>query len=353
MKRLVVTIFTLFLIHNMVCAHTQNHQEEHKEKRVKNSLFDDWVRDTIEKKESKSHVIQTRNGPVEYVLKGKGPVVLSLHGGFGGWDQGLLIANHVIDEHFAVLAPSRPGYFRTLLPTDPFVHHEFTPAQQAVVIIALLDALNIKRVAVIGFSAGAPVAFALAQNYPDRVSGVVLESIGANPSEDFVYSNSIINVLSNPTLPDYFSYLLYLSTENDFYSTLKVAVGLDTTLKGDKLDDRIHIVTAHKSQYKFLKKFILASIPISPRFLGILNDFLGANYWTTVFNPAGYSTPTLIVQSPNDSNGFYPIAQVVQSKLPNSELITIPESGHLIWLGPETKKWEKIVTKFLRDHSPK
>jgi hypothetical protein len=27
------------------------------------------------------------------------------------------------------------------------------------------------------------------------------------------------------------------------------------------------------------------------------------------------------------------------------------DSGHLIWLGPQTNKWEKQVSKFLKKHT--
>lgn len=319
----------------------------------KESDFQEWLVDFPEDLAAKSIVVQTALGPVEYIKKGKGPIVLSLHGGFGGWDQSLLIASNLADQGFTVLAVSRPGYLRTPLPPHP-PDTEFTAAQQADLMAAFLDALNIPEAAVLGFSAGAPVAYEFALRYPTRTWATVLESIGASPQEDTFFYSALGAILSQPVLPDFFTYLVYLSLLNDYYSTAKIALGLDTTLTGPGLNERINFVTSKSLfQYLFLYDLILTTMPITPRLPGILNDFLGINFWTTDFSPIGYNTPTVIVQSLNDSNGYYPTAKSVQAQLSNvSELITVFETGHLIWLGPYTSQWEKQVTEFLREHAP-
>lgn len=319
----------------------------------KASDFDKWLVDFPEDLASKTIVVQTALGPVEYYKKGKGPIVLSLHGGFGGWDQGFLIAENLADQGFTVLSVSRSGYLRTPMPPLP-PETEYTAAQQADLMAAFLDALNIPEVAVLGFSAGAPVAYEFALKYPNRAWATVLESIGASPQEDSLFYAILGEVLSQPVLPDFFTYLVYISLLNDYYSTAKITLGLDTTLTGPGLNERINYVTSKSlNQYLFLYQLILSSMPITPRLPGILNDFLGINFWTTDFSPTGYNTPTLIVQSINDSNGYYPTAKDIQAQLSNvSQLITVFESGHIIWLGPYTHQWEKQVTAFLHEHAP-
>ena len=54
---------------------------------LKNSRFQNWVTDTTQRLETKSRIAQTSFGPIEYVKKGEGPIVLSLHGAFGGWGR--------------------------------------------------------------------------------------------------------------------------------------------------------------------------------------------------------------------------------------------------------------------------
>ena len=96
---------------------------------------------------------------------------------------------------------------------------------------------------------------------------------------------------------------------------------------------------------------VKSTIPLSPRLNGTINDFAGIDYWST-FTPPGpsYTLPTLIIQAINDSNGFYPTAQLVNAGIPTSQLISVPESGHFIWLGPDTNHWEKQLIRFLKEN---
>src|SRR5688500_7119525 len=53
---------------------------------------------------------ETERGPIEYDLHGTdGPVVLSVHAGLGGADQGRLFASWLQDDGYRILSPSRPG----------------------------------------------------------------------------------------------------------------------------------------------------------------------------------------------------------------------------------------------------
>ena len=72
-----------------------------------------------------SQVIETGCGPVEYATFGEGHPVLVVHGIFGGYDQGLVIARGNVGERFRSIAPSRFGYLRSPLPEDA------SPAGQA------------------------------------------------------------------------------------------------------------------------------------------------------------------------------------------------------------------------------
>lgn len=312
---------------------------------LQRSSFQKWEARTTKELLTNAPVIETDQGPVQYLFQGEGPIVLSIHGGFGGWDQGFLISSNLVNDGFQVLTVSRPGYLSTPIfsPVDA--------AQQAELMISLLDALNIPKVAVLGFSAGAPVAYELAKNHPERISSVVLECIGASPGEDFAFYAVLGAVLATETeAVDFVGYLAFLSLTTDFFSLAKEILSGDTDLEGLPLKERICFVTNSKRQSQFLKGLLDATIPIAPRLSGTLNDFLGINYWTTAFSPDGYALPTVMVQARNDNNGYYPTAVSVHEQLPTSELITVEDSGHFIWLGPQTKQWERQVTAFLRQH---
>lgn len=317
--------------------------------------FKQWLTKTTNYLDEKGELVHTALGDIQIVTNGKGPVVVALHGGFGGWDQGELVGSNIANQGYKVIIPSRPGYLSTPIFTNPILLEETTAAQQADLIAALLDSLHIPKAILLGFSAGAPVAYEFGLRYPDRTNAVVLECIGANPNEDGFFYTILGAVLVTETASvDYTTYLLNISLTEDYYSTANEFLPADTTLTGAALQERNNYVLNHISQYNFLRNMLKATIPLSPRLNGTLNDFLGVEYWTDTFTPptpAQYSLPTLIIQAINDSNGFYPTAQEINASLPTSQLISVQESGHFIWLGPDTDKWEKQLFAFLKMHS--
>lgn len=112
--------------------------------------------------------VETACGLMEYGERGDGPVLVSVHGSPGDYRQGLLMAEYFRVNGFRVIAPSRPGYGGTPLATGR------TSEEQADAVVALLDALAVDRVAVLGVSGGGPASYALAGRHPDRV-GCLLE----------------------------------------------------------------------------------------------------------------------------------------------------------------------------------
>ena len=75
-------------------------------------------------------------------------------------------------DGFRVLAPSRPGYLRTPISAGR------TPREQADAYVALLDALSIDQVVVMGLSGGGPSSMAFAAAYPDRARALIaLEAV--------------------------------------------------------------------------------------------------------------------------------------------------------------------------------
>lgn len=86
-----------------------------------------------------SQVIETDCGPIEYATFGQGDPVLVVHGIFGGFDQGLVIARGNVGEGFRSIVPSRFGYLGTPLPRDA------SPATQADAFAYLLDALGVEK----------------------------------------------------------------------------------------------------------------------------------------------------------------------------------------------------------------
>ena len=102
-------------------------------------------------------------------MRGRGPTVLHFHGGNLGHNGWFFLA-HLVGSGYRLLTPDRPGYLGTPLGDNG------SPEAQADVAAALLDALEVERVAVVGISAGGPAAIQFAARHPERTRALVLLS---------------------------------------------------------------------------------------------------------------------------------------------------------------------------------
>jgi pimeloyl-ACP methyl ester carboxylesterase len=87
---------------------------------------------------------------------------------FGSCESVLLFADLFGDRR--VIAPSRFGYLGSRMPAGA------TPADQADVFVALLEALGISAVDVLGISAGTTSVLQLAVRHPERLKHLVVLS---------------------------------------------------------------------------------------------------------------------------------------------------------------------------------
>lgn len=115
---------------------------------------------------------QLSYGDLTYIDEGRGEILLSLHGIYGGFDQAY---NNLTDlrSHYRVLAPSRFGYLGSA------VKGTGGPREQAEALVELLDILGIEKVFVFGTSAGGTPAIRFALDYPERCKGLILFSSAA------------------------------------------------------------------------------------------------------------------------------------------------------------------------------
>jgi pimeloyl-ACP methyl ester carboxylesterase len=304
--------------------------------------FFPWKERLIHQLDSESQVIKTTKGPIEYVLKGKGPVVLLLHGGGGGFDQGLLMGEGLEKAGFTLLAPSRPGYLRTPLSVGQTIQ------EQADAMAALIEALHLPKVAVIGFSAGAPVAHELAARHPNDVWALVLESIGGERKAKWTYKilNQLLRLNSTNDLS---LWLFYLSFREYPYAAVEGLLDLDTNLPKEARKKRKEYVMTHPRQFRFFKHFLFSMMPISPRAAGMRNDLANLRRWDHFTSP---KTPTLVIQAKNDRNASLLDLERIKRDFPQAKIVPVEDSGHLIWLGKEAAKWENRLIDFLKANAP-
>ncbi len=135
---------------------------------------------------SGSKLFSTPHGLLEYADVGEGYPVLVSHGGLMGYDQVESVRQMLGNESFRLIAPSRFGYLRTPLPSDASV------AAQADAFADLLDALNVSKVIVMGFSFGGPAAAQFAIRYPERTAALVMSSAVSHNTPPLDLMNQIM-----------------------------------------------------------------------------------------------------------------------------------------------------------------
>jgi len=114
--------------------------------------------------------IQATDGPLDVHLTemGSGPPLLLLH----GWPQHSRIWRRVaeqLESDFRLLMPDLRGLGRSATPG-----YGYNPQQFASDAIALLDALSLDRVGVIGHDWGGFAAYLLGLSHPERATGLVV-----------------------------------------------------------------------------------------------------------------------------------------------------------------------------------
>jgi 2-hydroxy-6-oxonona-2,4-dienedioate hydrolase len=260
-------------------------------------------------------VIQTRCGPIEYQEAGQGIPLLMIHGSGGGHDQGMAWARPLVQQGVRVIAPSRFGYLGTPRPTDA------SPEAQADAHVCLLDALSVKKAAVMGVSAGGPSALQTAIRHPERVSALVLVV-------PIAYKPDSVADSAPPVSDDKDAVLLrLLDSDFLFWAALKLARNQVFRYVLATPPEQIAAATAHeRARVNALADRIL---PVSIRAAGLRDD-------TRVGKSLGpyalesISAPTLVISARDDGFGTYAGAHYTASRIPDAKFIGFDDGGHLL-----------------------
>jgi pimeloyl-ACP methyl ester carboxylesterase len=264
---------------------------------------------------SRSQVVSTPCGLIEYADVGKGPPVLAVHGAGGGFDQGLDLAEPLIDRGFRVIAMSRFGYLRTPIPADA------SPMAQADAHVCLLDALKLQRVGVLAASAGAPSAMQLCLRHPERCSALVLLSPATFAPRQARMAVPKPPALLLPVLKSAFrsDFLFWVATK-------LVRNTLVKTILGTPLQDFRKATAEEQAQVLQVVQHVL---PIGPREGGLWND---ATITPSLprYDLERIRVPTLLISAEDDLYGTFPNARYTAEHIPGARLVGFPTGGHLL-----------------------
>ncbi len=272
----------------------------------------------IETLRSGGTLIETSAGLVEYELVGSsGNVLLFFHGTPGGYDQGV-----DAQPGSRVLTLSRPGYLGTPLATGS------TPAEQAKAAVALLDALEIQRVGVMGASGGGPAAYSFAAAYPERTFGLVaMEAISHSvPSEE--------TGLPDSDLAFWLMIQSLVWSQDDAGVVAQIAQNeSDRELLGDQPEKQAQVANMIWSMW-----------PPSLRKTGLDNDF--AQFESLELPLESIRVPTLIVHGTEDQAVPFEHAEYALARVPGARLHAIEGAGHMMPFARE-EEVNGVVTEFL------
>lgn len=277
-----------------------------------------------------SEILKTERGTIEYTLQGKGNTVIIIHGGNDNCFTDIK-QQHLIDNSYQVLIPSRPGYGKTSSELGK------TAAEQADFIKLLLDSLKIERVAILTHSAGGAVALEFAKKYQDYTVCLILEDAITKTwipkftptylGMKYVFQPKRQSKLWNKMLSEY--------KDNQTKHLLRLCK-MFSTLKPEFL-----MKEWGKEGLDYYEK----SLYSSSSGCGFLNDIDHKAKDIHLI-----TAPTLISHSPFDKNVPFSHALYANKKIKNSQIFIAPVKSHLIYMENDSKYILDKRISFLREN---
>jgi len=306
--------------------------------------FPQWVRAEVARQDelvAHSQIVTTAKGPVEYARIGEGPVVLAIHGGPGGYDQGLLLFEWVVRAGFTLLAPSRPGYFGTPVSSGK------SPAEQADLYAALLDTLGIDNVSLVFGSAGGASGYEFAIRYPERVASLV--------AADAVVSKYLMPADAGPVAKALFlsgpgEQLISYFSKHFPRQTLHEFLQQESLLRPEQIDTQVAAALQDPLQMRLLLGFARSMSEYPKRKAGVENDLEGLAQITDL-PVEKIRCPALIIHGTHDSDVLFYHGVYAWENIPHAEKLWVREGSHLcVWISPQVHDIHAKIVSFLKQH---
>jgi pimeloyl-ACP methyl ester carboxylesterase len=201
-----------------------------------------------------------------------------------------------------------------------------TPASQADAFAALLDALGIDQIDVIGESAGATSALQLALRHPDRVKHLVV-LVGNLPGSPTAVVQPPLSRLFNRQFP---LWVLRTFAPSTF---VRLVAALPRGFVLSREDAR------------YVAEFVDSLFPVSPE--GVDFDAFVSNADVNDYNLEAISVPTLIAHTQDDQLASHHASKRAAERIPGAKFVSLNSGGHLM-LGQQ-KKQREALARFLAE----
>ena len=262
------------------------------------------------------HVVSTPWGAIEYAEQGHGDPVLVVHGIFHNCAGGLLSVRDLFTDR-RVIAPSRFGYLGSSMPPNA------TPAAQADAFAALLDALGIDQIDVIGLSAGTTSALQLALRHPQRVKhlAILVGNLPGSPTA----------VVQPPSA----------KVQRQFVMWVLRTFAPSTMICMVAAVPRDFVMTSEDARY--VNEFIDSLFPVSAE--GFIFDAFVSNADVNDYNLEAISVPTLIAHTKDDQLASHDASKRAAERIPGARFVSLDSGGHLM-IGQQKKLREALARFF-------
>jgi pimeloyl-ACP methyl ester carboxylesterase len=233
--------------------------------------------------------VEHEGARIWYATHGAGSPVILLHGGLGhSGNWGYQVPALVRDGYRAVLIDSR-GHGRSTRDARPYTYE-----LMASDVSAVMDALNLDKAALVGWSDGACTALIFADKAPARVAGVFFFGCNMDPSgtKEFAFT-PIIGRCLNRHKQDY----ARLSATPDQFDRFFEAVGLMQRTQPnysaqDLAEISVPVAIVHSEHDEFIKRehaeYLARSIP-NAEFV----DLLGVSHFAPLQRPKLFNSAVL------------------------------------------------------------
>ncbi len=255
---------------------------------------------------------------IYYEQKGKGTSIIFLHGAYcdtRAWD-------YQFDEfakNYHVIRYDLRGFGKSSVP-DTTKPYQFVDELNN-----LMDYFNIKKAVIVGHSMGGVPAFKMAFNHPEKVLALVLLESG--PWYKGMFANEDAKVLAEIGKAAEIGKTEGIEAgEKAFLNIRVLKPAMSNPLSKNILED----MTMDYSGWNFINKDTWQQGP-----------FLDLKEYSKM------EVPTLICRGELSLPFYYRTMNELNQVLPNSKLVEISHSGHMIQL-ENPKKFNKVLKQFLK-----
>lgn len=261
--------------------------------------------------------LQVNDASLFYSVKGDGEPLVLLHGGFSDlriWDCQV----DAFAGKLKVICYDQRGYGKSDVPVAPFSYFEDLKA--------VIEALKLQRVSVVGSSLGGSVAIDFALKYPELLKSLILVGPGLNGypyPPAFMTEAMNLYMAANAEGPEA-AIEKYIA--NPFWGYFFPAPE-----RKEAREKVLRIVRDAKNHFSWIR---LAAV-LEPHAYTRLKEI---------------RIPTLIILSGKDSDFNMEVGEYIHKEIENATKVIIPDCGHLLYV-EKPAEFNRIVLDFLSKQS--